>query len=86
MSWNHRAVRKKLSNGKYVYAIHEVYYHYDKVWSMTQDPVGVSCFPDEEDDPIKMLKQTLEWMLNGLKGPVLEWDEENKEFIEVDER
>ncbi len=63
--WNYRVVLVKGS-----YGIYEVYYDADGGYSITEDPVPVVCFEDED------LKDTFELMRGAFDKPVLIWNGE----------
>jgi len=82
MTWNHRLVKKtyKSPNSDYseeVYAIHECYYNEDKsVWAVTENPVSLLTADENlsDEEAIKNLRQTLEWMTKALEAPIIDLD------------
>ena len=70
MTWNHRVVRRVWDSGETTYAIHEAYYELGQLAdSITNDPVAVV------GDNVEELRTTLQWMLNSLDKPVLNYED-----------
>ena len=82
MTWNHRIIRTDggWADEGHLYQIHECYYESENEeipTASTEKPTAVSA---ESVDGLRwMLKQ----MVKCLGRPVLEYDEEKKEFSEV---
>ncbi len=77
MHWNYRLVKR---NG--MLGIHEAYYgNNDKVSAVTKDPCRVDMGLDE-DDPVKYLRQSLEWMMQAFDRPILDYDQIPEEGAE----
>ena len=69
MTWNHRVVHRVIQGDDF-YGIHEVFYDDEgRPDMMTERAVGV-C-----GDNLEELQQTLEWMLQAMDKPILEYDE-----------
>lgn len=68
MTWNHRVILRKGTNGAQdYYAIHEVFYNKDgKPYLVTEEGVDVGGANLEE------LEETLEWMTKALSQPVID--------------
>lgn len=82
MTWNHRVVKRtyELPDGttEDQYGIHEAYCDENKlVFAITENPVS------PHGESINELKESLEWMSNALKAPVLDWDNIPEEGAQV---
>ena len=77
MVWNHRVLASydKLDKCTY-YAIHEVFYDEGKPFMWTEEAERV-----DYEESIKGVEQTLHWMLDALKKPVLKI--EGDKLIEI---
>jgi hypothetical protein len=83
MGWNHRIIKDKckITNEDY-YSIHEVYYDKDTGLpnASTQDPINIST------EDIKGMAWTINKLKECLDKPVLQWNEEKRIYIELDEK
>jgi len=69
--WNHRVVYHSPNpetGGEEWFGIHEVHYEKGIPTSLTQDPIDVI------GETMSELKETLKWMKNCLKKPILLFD------------
>lgn len=86
MSWEYRVMRQthkwtvaKVEKSKYVYQIHEVYYHLDEnnkiETSWTVNPIEAYSCPEPEDkDKLEGMRWQLEKMLEALDKPILDYE------------
>lgn len=84
MTWNYRVIRRVHDKGGISLGIYEVYY------DEKGEPFAISSEPDQaiafvefdedekekekEKETLQALKKTLEWMLQALERPVLDYD------------
>lgn len=70
MHWNYRVIKKREKYGD-VYYIHEAYYEGDdpRPTMISENPIAPL------GDSLEELKGDLEYMVNALADPVIDWDE-----------
>lgn len=63
MVWNHKVIKRRNRDGKWIFGIHEVFYDDETghPFAYTEDPV------EPFGDSLKELKQSLEWMRLAIK-------------------
>lgn len=87
MSWNYRVVRTALEAGQVRYAIHEAHYKRRSsksphLWTEEPSPVEDYLFPDHDamtdEAGVKLLRWTLERMLEALDKPIVDGNKYDK--------